>query len=149
MGIAQHTESQGTGSAEAPPLSQTLPQSLPASRHAAPQTRPLLQFATSNYRNANKRMNKALADIAQTLHIPPFTSYAARHTFASVAAALRIPSDTIAELLGHARTVTDIYIHYDTRIADDALTRIVEAALPTSRQSHLAPADGEGTNIGG
>ena len=98
--------------------------------HATPQNYPLLQFAeAANYRNANKRLNKALKTIAQTLRIPTFTSYAARHSFATIAAQLDIPDATIADLLGHARTVTDIYIHRDTRLADAALSRVVNAVI--------------------
>lgn len=41
-----------------------------------------------------------------------------------------LQNDTIADLLGHARTVTDIYIKVDTRLADEALVRVVNAALP-------------------
>ena len=116
----------GTGQADKPADAQH--------SHATPQTQtqnnPLLQFAeAANYRNANKRLNKALKTIAQTLRIPTFTSYAARHSFATIAAQLDIPDATIADLLGHARTVTDIYIHRDTRLADAALSRVVNAVI--------------------
>ena len=99
-------------------------------RHHPAEATPLLDFATHNYRSQNKRMNHALNTIADNLDIPHFTSYAARHSFASFAAAIGIQPATIAELLGHARTVTDIYIRFDHRLADEALARVTDFALP-------------------
>ena len=99
-------------------------------RHHPAEATPLLDFAVHNYRSQNKRMNHALNTIADNLDIPHFTSYAARHSFASFAAAIGIQPATIAELLGHARTVTDIYIRFDHRLADEALARVTDFALP-------------------
>lgn len=102
----------------------------PTDPHHPAEAAPLLDFAVHNYRSQNKRMNHALNTIADNLDIPHFTSYAARHSFASFAAAIGIQPATIAELLGHARTVTDIYIRFDHRLADEALARVTDFALP-------------------
>ena len=54
------------------------------------------------------------------------TTYTARYTFASIAAELEIPRETIALCLGHSwADVTSHYIAYDTKRIDDAVARIV------------------------
>ena len=103
---------------------------VPLSQSPSPAAEQPLIHLPRVYTNATKRLNAALHSIADELGIPPFTSYAARHSFASFAAQLSVPHDTIADLLGHARTVTDIYIKVDTRLADKALVKVVNAALP-------------------
>lgn len=53
------------------------------------------------------------------------TMYWARHTWATVAAGLDIPTDTIAAALGHgSHTVTDIYIRRDASKVDEALRQV-------------------------
>jgi integrase len=66
------------------------------------------------------------------LHGITLTMYWARHTWATVAAGLDIPTDTIAAALGHgSHTVTDIYIRRDASKVDEAL-RQVASKLPAS-----------------
>ena len=56
------------------------------------------------------------------------TSYWARHSWATIAASLDIPKDTIAHALGHGgNTVTDIYIDFDQRKVDEANRRVLES----------------------
>ncbi len=58
---------------------------------------------------------------------PELTTYWARHTWATIAASLDIPKDTIAAALGHGgNTVTDIYIDFDRRKVDDANRRVLD-----------------------
>lgn len=59
---------------------------------------------------------------------PDITTYYARYTFASVAAELDIPRDTIALCLGHSwADVTATYINYDVRKkVDKAVQQVVE-----------------------
>lgn len=58
------------------------------------------------------------------------TSYWARHTWATVAASLEIPKETIAAALGHGgNTVTDIYIDFDQRKVDLANRRVIDLVL--------------------
>lgn len=59
------------------------------------------------------------------LHGITLTMYWARHTWATVAAGLDTPTDTIAAALGHgSHTVTDIYIRRDAAKVDEALRQV-------------------------
>ena len=61
---------------------------------------------------------------------PELTSYWARHTWATIAASLDMPKETIAAALGHGgNTVTDIYIDFDQRKVDDANRRVIDWVL--------------------
>ncbi len=58
------------------------------------------------------------------------TTYVARHSWATIAAELDIPKETIAAALGHGgNTVTDIYIRYDRKKIDDANRRVIDYVL--------------------
>lgn len=58
------------------------------------------------------------------------TTYWARHSWATIAASLDIPRDTIAAALGHGgNTVTDIYIEFDKRKIDEANRRVLNYVL--------------------
>lgn len=70
----------------------------------------------SNAANFNKHINKGLHKIADTLGIPHFDFYSARHTWASIARnRLGIDKYTIHEALNHVSDldITDIYIQRD------------------------------------
>lgn len=59
---------------------------------------------------------------------PEISTYWARHTFATIAAGLDIPKETIAATLGHGgNDVTDIYIKFDQRKIDECIRRVIEA----------------------
>lgn len=61
---------------------------------------------------------------------PELTTYWARHTWATIAASLDIPKDTIAAALGHGgNTVTDIYIDFDQCKVDEANRRVLDWVL--------------------
>ena len=64
------------------------------------------------------------------IYTPKFdgiTTYWARHTWATIAASLDIPKETIAAALGHGgNTVTDIYIDFDRRKVDEANRRVID-----------------------
>lgn len=94
-----------------------------------------------DYRQYAKRLNLALQAIGEVeigkqgrktikpLH-PKLTTYWARHTWATIAASLDIPKETIAAALGHAgNTVTDIYIDFDQRKVDEANRRVIDWVL--------------------
>lgn len=80
-----------------------------------------------DYRTYTGKINKALQRIAATIPgFPPITTYWARHTWATLAASIDIPKDTIAAALGHTRnTVTDIYIDFDTRKIHNANRKLI------------------------
>lgn len=61
---------------------------------------------------------------------PELTMYHARHTWASLAAELDIPKETIAAAPGHSQSsVTDIYIDFDQRKVDEANRRVIDYVL--------------------
>lgn len=58
---------------------------------------------------------------------PNLTTYYARHTWATIAASLDIPKETIAAALGHGgNSVTDIYINFDQKKIDDANRKVIK-----------------------
>lgn len=96
----------------------------------------------SDSRNFRHQLNKALQRIGEverrgrggkkvvTSAFPELSSYWARHTWATIAASLDIPKDTIAAALGHGgNTVTDIYIDFDQRKVDEANRRVLDWVL--------------------
>ena len=95
-----------------------------------------------DYRDYLKRCNRGLQSIGvcersglggkKTIEpaFPGLTTYWARHTWATIAASLDIPRDTIAHALGHGgNTVTDIYIDFDLSKVDDANRRVLDWVL--------------------
>jgi len=61
---------------------------------------------------------------------PDLSTYWARHTWATIAASLDIPKETIAAALGHGgNTVTDIYINFDRRKVDEANRKVLDWVL--------------------
>ena len=89
-----------------------------------------------------KKMNDALKKIGPMKRVgrggkkvreplfPEISTYWARHSWATIAASLDIPRDTIAHALGHGgNTVTDIYIDFDERKVDEANRRVLDWVL--------------------
>ena len=75
------------------------------------------------------KINKTLKGIAsKDPRIPVMTSYTFRHTWATLAAELDIPKETIAAGLGHAQnaTVTDVYIDFNRKKVDAANRRVLD-----------------------
>lgn len=95
-----------------------------------------------NYINYVQHCNRALQNIGRvtfhgTRHVktieplfPKLSTYWARHTWATIAASLDIPKETIAHALGHgSNTVTDIYIDFDMKKVDEANRRVIDWVL--------------------
>lgn len=93
----------------------------------------------SNYKDWLHRMGKALKEIGEcrregrggkkvrTPLFPDLSQYWCRHTWATTAAELDIPKETIAAGLGHgSNTVTDIYIKFDYKKVDVANRRVID-----------------------
>lgn len=58
---------------------------------------------------------------------PFLSTYYTRHTWATLAAYLEIPKETIAAALGHGKKdVTDIYISFDQNKIDEANRRVID-----------------------
>ncbi len=95
----------------------------------------------TNYRDYIHRLNMNLQRIGEvsigkqgkktiTPLFPELTSYWARHSWATIAASLDIPKETIAAALGHGgHSVTDIYIDFDQRKIDEANRRVLDWVL--------------------
>lgn len=95
----------------------------------------------NNYKQYASRLNGALQAVGEVeigkqgrKIIKPLykkiTTYWVRHTWATIAASLDIPKETIAAALGHGgNTVTDIYIDFDQRKVDEANRRVIDWVL--------------------
>lgn len=58
---------------------------------------------------------------------PELSTYWARHIWATVAASLDVPKETIAAALGHGgNSVTDIYIDFDHNKVDEANRKVID-----------------------
>ena len=58
---------------------------------------------------------------------PKLSAYWARHTWATIAASLDIPMETIAQAMGHSpKGVTSIYVAFDRGKVDDANRRVID-----------------------
>ena len=101
----------------------------------------LLKFLeTSKYDNIFRRMNRGLKTLGPEIIINDrgkkqksdkykyLSSYYARHTWATIAAYLDVPKETIAAALGHdmGNTTTAIYINFDQRKVDDANRAVLD-----------------------
>lgn len=94
-----------------------------------------------DYKNYVHRLNNNISEIGivqilpgrggkkeKTGLFPHLSSYWARHSWATVAAGLDIPKETIAAALGHGgNTVTDIYISFDQRKIDIANRQVLDS----------------------
>lgn len=86
------------------------------------------------YQSFGRLMNLALHDIGKEMdgksRVKTFsnlTTYWARHTWATIAAELDIPKETIAKALGHGgREVTDVYIRFDDKKIDKANRQVID-----------------------
>lgn len=93
-----------------------------------------------NYKDYAHRMNDNLRKIGEVRIVgqggrkereplfPQITTYWARHSWATVAASLDVPKETISEALGHeiGSRVTSIYIDFDRRKVDEANRRVLD-----------------------
>lgn len=90
-----------------------------------------------NYRSYMMMLNKQLKEIGIVSTepdskplFPQLTTYWARHSWATIAASLEIPKETIAAALGHGgNTVTDIYIDFDRKKVDEANRKVIDWVL--------------------
>lgn len=92
------------------------------------------------YKDFTHRMNINLKEIGEVERIgrggkkvrtplfPEITIYHARHTWATIAANLDIPKETISAALGHVigSDVTEIYIDFDMRKVDEANRKVID-----------------------
>lgn len=73
----------------------------------------------ANHEDFRKKINLVIQNIAP--EFDKITTYSTRHTWATIAASLDVPKETIAAALGHSQnSVTDIYINFDNSKIDKA-----------------------------
>ena len=83
-----------------------------------------------NYRSFSQVVQKCLNQLCDHIGLRRISPYWARHTWATIAAELDIPKETIAAALGHGgNTVTDIYIRFDQRKIDKANRQVIDYVL--------------------
>jgi len=104
-----------------------------------------------NYKDFAARMNKNLKEIGKlewienkakketyikknkkqiTPLFPELIVYTARRSWATIAAGLNIPIDTIAACLGHGEnTTTHLYVNFDLKKVDKANRKVLEAII--------------------
>lgn len=83
-----------------------------------------------SYRSFYQRASVFLRDLGVRLGIRGLSTYWARHSWATVAAGLDVPKETIAAALGHGgNSVTDIYIDFDQGKVDRANRRVIDFVL--------------------
>ncbi len=94
----------------------------------------------SYYKDFLHRMNDGLRRIGEveivgrggkkqiTPLFPDISSYWARHTWATIAASLDIPKETISAALGHeiGSPITSIYIKFDQKKVDEANRKVID-----------------------
>lgn len=100
----------------------------------------VMEHNDGNYRNYMTAMNRGLGNIGpferkglggkkiRKALFPGLTTYWARHTWATIAAGLDIPKETISEALGHeiGSKVTSIYINFDRKKIDEANRKVID-----------------------
>ena len=84
----------------------------------------------NTYKNFNRALNKGLKVIGDELHIMDLEFYAARHSWATIAAnKCRVDKYTVHSALNHvdpSMKVTDIYIERDFSLENNANERVIE-----------------------
>ncbi|MDR1884247.1 MAG: site-specific integrase [Prevotella sp.] len=83
-----------------------------------------------SYKSFGQRINKNLNIIGKEIGVGRLTTYNMRHTWATVAASLEIPKETIGAALGHTgNSITDIYICFDKTKIYEANRRVMNYVL--------------------
>lgn len=83
------------------------------------------------------KINDYLGEVSKKIKCPKITTYTLRHTWATLAAELEIPKETIAAALGHSQnaTVTDVYIDFNRKKVDEANRRVIDCCLSNPNSS--------------
>lgn len=85
----------------------------------------------TSYKYYEVALNDTLTKICAELELPKISAYWARHTFATIAYEIGIPTDTIADCLGHKSThkITEIYIKKDLNKIDEANRKVIDYVI--------------------
>ena len=89
---------------------------------------PVLHRMARNKDYATAKVNDALKKWCEDNNVPPFTFYAARHTWASLARKAGVEKATIDECLCHKGdfSLTDIYAERSWELMTEANRRVLE-----------------------
>ena len=96
-----------------------------------------------NYKDYLHRMGDGLKNIGEMERkglggkkiikplFPNLSSYWSRHTWATLAAEIDIPIETISAALGHSygSSTTNIYIRFDLKKVDDANRKVIDYVM--------------------
>lgn len=90
---------------------------------------------TKNYQYRELSLNRTLKLICKDINLPSISVYWARHSFATIAYQIGIPTDVIADCLGHKSThrITEIYIQKDQAKVDEANRKVIDYVLYDKR----------------
>ena len=108
-----------------------------------------------DYKDFTHRMNNNLKSIGTVERkglggkkhraplFPKLSIYRARHTWATIAAELDIPDETISMALGHSsgNRVTNIYINRNRKKVDDANRKVIDYMLEKTSKEQKAPTE--------
>lgn len=76
------------------------------------------------------KINKHLKAICISLGYEKMTTYSLRHSWATIAAELDIPKETIGAALGHTdKSITNVYINFNQKKIDDANRKVLDYLL--------------------
>lgn len=92
-------------------------------------------FDKKAYTNVMKRFEDVLKILGKKIGVPNLTTYWTRHSFATIAYEIGVPTDVIADCLGHksAHRMTNIYIRKDAKIVDEANRKVIDYVLYNKR----------------
>ncbi len=84
--------------------------------------------AYRQYRSAICVFNRMLKRLAERLGVPVFSSYASRHTWATIARDKQVPLSVISESMGHSsEAVTRIYLaSFSQQVIDEANKSVID-----------------------
>lgn len=95
----------------------------------------------ANTHNWTSKVNNVLKEVSAGLGLPAISMYWSRHSWATIAAELDIPIETIGAALGHTqKTVTQIYIKFNQSKIDIANRRVMDYVLYGRRQLSILDA---------
>lgn len=82
-----------------------------------------------------KRFEDVLKILGKEIGVPNLTTYWTRHSFATIAYEIGVPTDVIADCLGHksAHRMTNIYIRKDAKFVDEANRKVIDYVLYNKR----------------
>lgn len=96
-----------------------------------------LPFLDSNkdYRFFYRHLASFLRNYGKDHKLPGLSTYWARHSWATIAASLDIPKETISAALGHSigSEITAIYIDFDNKKVDEANRKVLDWVLYKKR----------------